>query len=1560
MISRIFLNTNFVFIIFCWSCSLSTFGQININSPTFTYPQDFNTLASTGTSATLPAGWALSETGSGANTTYSAGTGSGTGGDTYSFGSSGSSERALGGLQTGTLIPTFGASFTNNSGGVITYITINYTGEQWRLGTTGREDRLDFQYSTTATSLTDGTWIDANGLDFVAPVTGPSAGSLDGNLNVNRTPVSLTITGLSIANGATFWVRWVDINASNSDDGLAIDDFTLTLLTPPGVTITQSNGDTRVTESGITDTIFVVLNVVPTQDVSIAINSDGQTNISGSLLTFTVANWNIPQRAIITAVDDLALEGDHTSLISFTSTSVDTRYNNLSILPITAFVTDNEMCPEATFTACQQPISFNFAGFSGNGFSTAPTPGQLCSNQWAVTGWTDGDANFGTNNTSGDFARGNTNSGGVSTGGMYSYNTGAIYIQPGANDWAPGTLTLKVKNTTPQSINNVQVVYDILMNNDQERSSSFNFSYSFDNISFIAVPSLDYTSPEVSDAVGVVTIPRSTTLNCVEFPVDGYIYFRWSGNDVGGSGSRDEFGLDNITLTPTCGTNPVLNFVNPLTTCAPNTIDLTTYNYGASPAGGVYRFFANQTDAQNNTNELTTGVNAVASNGVYFVRYESATCFTVARIDVDIIPPLSLPNVPSVWTSCVSGMTQINVNTNPLNVATLWDFESGITAVGVSANTNVVSHGNVQITGSGVSGVSAQGSSLGCNNTITSSGYDTSNNTLADAIADNEYFEFCLGVTNPAYSFVGVNNIEWINRASDSGPGFYALVSASNPSVVILTGSYLSGGDCINLGGDIPLNTSTCYRLYYWGATSSGGTLRIDQVSIKATYASTVTCQWYNENPDLNPLAPVVGMGSSYDPMTTVLTSPQSVWVNCKSINLGCVSKAKEVVVKVYQPGALVCRGDLNVSLDENCDTTRLIDQILGFTFDKDFYVVNITDKSGNIISFQNLKHHLNKSLLYEVRDICNFNRCWGNIVFEDKLPPTPGMTCPPNLTIQCYDVAGYLSTTSPDDAPIFTDNCGGVIPIVTSIVNNITDCGGSIIRTFVATDASGNSASCTQTIIVRRDFSFYGTWVPPTDGVVTSPFDLFVKGGVYCPGDITFKCEDWKGDLSESFVDSITVSWRLPSSLPAFLTGTTLLTRTGNNRANRYRVLFSAPFIATNTTGTVIPLNNMCNLFTTSSDLVIINACPNCPIPASGTPKTFKIIRTWTVMDWCSGAIYTCFPQVIKVIDDVAPTLKTPLETVHAITNPWFCTANVTLPIPDMKDTCDTAPIFTIRNSTTGVLLPSTRVAANLACGTHTFDYVLSDCCGNLSQVYPLTVIVSDKTPPVAVVKRDIVVSLTSNGYDSNGSAKLFATSLDNGSNDNCTAVWYEIRRTKSAPACENVGSGGHNNNLTFRDGGADCGLALATIYRVGYDNQCHEIRAAFDCRGRLIPGTITVEGKATVEWAVNASLFNSDGSVRLLINRGNAACLASTGTSSTSRYAAISTYSHTGANGSLSGDYSACDTDNGQFVKFCCADLTRVEVDANGDGKVDALDAGFVEVQFRVWDDANKNGVF
>ena len=195
--------------------------------------QNFDTLATTGTSSTLPAGWALSESGSNANGTYAAGTGSSNVGNTYSFGTGTSTERAFGTLLSGSLAPRIGAAFTNITGATITSLQVGYTGEQWRFGATGRAaDRLDFALSTNATNLANGAWTDYDSLDFTSPVNAGTVGALDGNAAANRTAISATLTGLNIPNGSTFRIRWLDFDAApGADDGLAVDDFSMIPVT---------------------------------------------------------------------------------------------------------------------------------------------------------------------------------------------------------------------------------------------------------------------------------------------------------------------------------------------------------------------------------------------------------------------------------------------------------------------------------------------------------------------------------------------------------------------------------------------------------------------------------------------------------------------------------------------------------------------------------------------------------------------------------------------------------------------------------------------------------------------------------------------------------------------------------------------------------------------------------------------------------------------------------------------------------------------------------------------------------------------------------------------------------------------------------------------------------------------------------------------------------------------------------------------------------------------------------------------------------------------------------
>lgn len=231
--------------------------------------QTFDTLAASGSSSTVPNGWYFTESGQNANTIFTANDGTSNSGDTYSYGSSGSSDRAFGTLQSNKLAPIIGAKLRNDTGNTLSEIVVAYTGEQWRLGATGRADRLDFQYSTNATSLTDtaATWTDGDSLDFSSPITMASVGALDGNATANRTAISASITGLALAPSGTLWVRWVDLNVSGNDDGLAIDDVSFAVDGTPPVDVAPTIVSTTPADNANDVALMATLNVTFSEPV---------------------------------------------------------------------------------------------------------------------------------------------------------------------------------------------------------------------------------------------------------------------------------------------------------------------------------------------------------------------------------------------------------------------------------------------------------------------------------------------------------------------------------------------------------------------------------------------------------------------------------------------------------------------------------------------------------------------------------------------------------------------------------------------------------------------------------------------------------------------------------------------------------------------------------------------------------------------------------------------------------------------------------------------------------------------------------------------------------------------------------------------------------------------------------------------------------------------------------------------------------------------------------------------------------------------------------------------
>ena len=231
-----------------------------------TYSQNFNSLADGGAgnswtdNFTLP-GWYISQSKSPFTvSTYRAGTGSGTTGLIYSYGDSGSTERALGSVASGT--PgnfAYGVRFTNDTALAQTNFTISCTGEQWRVANAGAQ-KLAFSYQigfslTNADAQNSQSWTAFPALDFNSPNTNlnSDARALEGNDPTNRIFfTNVVLPGVVVQPGQEIFFRWFDTDDSGSDDGLAIDDLTVSFqataasTNPPVITTqpqTQAAGE---------------------------------------------------------------------------------------------------------------------------------------------------------------------------------------------------------------------------------------------------------------------------------------------------------------------------------------------------------------------------------------------------------------------------------------------------------------------------------------------------------------------------------------------------------------------------------------------------------------------------------------------------------------------------------------------------------------------------------------------------------------------------------------------------------------------------------------------------------------------------------------------------------------------------------------------------------------------------------------------------------------------------------------------------------------------------------------------------------------------------------------------------------------------------------------------------------------------------------------------------------------------------------------------------------------------------------------------------------------------
>ncbi len=189
-------------------------------------------------------------------------------------------------------------------------------------------------------------------------------------------------------------------------------------------------------------------------------------------------------------------------------------------------------------------------------------------------------------------------------------------------------------------------------------------------------------------------------------------------------------------------------------------------------------------------------------------------------------------------------------------------------------------------------------------------------------------------------------------------------------------------------------------------------------------------------------------------------------------------------------------------------------------------------------------------------------------------------------------------------------------------------------------------------------------------------------------------------------------------------------------------------------------PIDNsgFCEIVVTYSDQTF----PSC---GGGT----RILRNWQVFDFCANTNQQQI-QVIKVEDKTPPVITCPNDITLGL-DPYDCSTTVTLVQPTATDECSTVTLSANWQFGSGF-----GPFPNIPPGNYPVTYIATDACGN-SSTCSITVTLEDDIPPSPVCQNSLSVSLLNTG-----NVRLYATSMDGGSSDNCQIVSTLASRDNSS----------------------------------------------------------------------------------------------------------------------------------------------------------------------------------
>ncbi len=449
----------------------------------------------------------------------------------------------------------------------------------------------------------------------------------------------------------------------------------------------------------------------------------------------------------------------------------------------------------------------------------------------------------------------------------------------------------------------------------------------------------------------------------------------------------------------------------------------------------------------------------------------------------------------------------------------------------------------------------------------------------------------------------------------------------------------------------------------------------------------------------------------------------------------------------------------------------------------------------------------------YSVRP-CIGNLNWGGV---------NGPTC--NAANQTMTVE-FVHSVGGGGPIVGTDNCPGSTTVQTAgLPSGSAFPVGTTTNTFVVTDASGNTATCSFDVTVVDN-------EPPVANCV-APFTIQLDANGMAsitPADIDNGSTDNCGIASLSVApDMFTCADVGPNTVTLTVTDVN-----GNVSTCTTTVTVEdnvPPVAVCMDIDVFLDANGMASITPADVDGGSTDACGIASLAIDIMDFTCADIGpnnvTLTVTD-NNGNVSTCV-AVVTVIDDIPPTISCPAD-IFTSTDPDICGAIVTFPDALALDNC-AVTVAQTGGLSSGDVFPV---------GVNTVVFTATDEGGNMT-VCTFTVTVEDFTPPVAVCQ-DITIQL-----DANGDATITAADVDGGSFDNCgviTGISIDIDTFD----CSDLGPNPVVLSVTDDNGNVGTCTAIVTVEDVtAPDPLCLDITVQLDAAGTVTIVATDVDGGST-----------------------------------------------------------------------------------------------------------------